>query len=225
MLIATTYSLIVVTLSSFFGVTQRIRTKQIDYRVGIIFVIPSMLVAFSIRFWLMPLFPIQISYRTFEISRDLVITLLLVIVLFFTAIRMLTKSSDVIHKQNKKKGTISMYGLLTGILSGFIGAGGGFIIVPILMRIGLDMRKAVGTSMFIITIQSILALIGDFYNPEIRSLGIDWQLAALLSLLTIGGVYIGTKMQRKISSLWLRRIFALLLLCVAIGMINNLMNN
>lgn len=226
MLMATTYSLIVVTASSLFGVMQRISSGDINFKIGIYFAIPSMLIAFSIRYWIMPLFPIQFSILKLELSRDLVITTLLIIVMLFTAINMLRKKHDEnkVH-ENHNFFHILIFGIITGMLSGFIGAGGGFIIVPILMQLGLTMRSAVGTSMFIITIQSLVALIGDFFNPEIMNIGIDWKLVGLLTILTIAGVFIGTKLHKKVPTIWLSRIFSFVLMLVAIGMLIKLLNN
>lgn len=225
MLLATTYSLIVVTVSSLFGFSQRIKSNEVDFKTGIQFAVPSMIVAFSIRYWVMPLFPIQFDYGNIIVSRDVIITSLLIVVMLFTAARMVQGNRSHSNKSSNRFISIVIFGVMTGLLSGFIGAGGGFIIVPILIRMGLDLRKAVGTSMLIITIQSIVALVGDFFNPEIRAAGIDWKLVIIISLLTIVGVYIGTLLQKRISSLWLKRIFAAILFAVAIGMLIKMIIN
>ena len=225
LLLATTYSLIIVTVSSLFGFAQRISKKQVDYQIALIFAIPSMLLAFSIRYWIMPLFPIHLSVGNLIIGRDIVITLLLIIVMLFTALKTYKKSTQAdCEPSPSSPSLVILFGILTGFLSGFIGAGGGFIIVPLLMRIGLDMKKSVGTSMLIITIQSSVALIGDYFNPEIHRLGIDWALVATLTGITIAGVAIGTAIQGKFSENWLRRFFALVLAVVAIGMLFKLRN-
>ena len=113
-----------------------------------------------------------------------------------------------------------LFGVLTGLLSGFIGAGGGFIIVPILIRLGMDIRKAVGTSMFIISIQSAIALSGDIFNPQIVAEGgIDWVLVSVITSLTVGGVLVGTYLQRYFSGKLLRRVFSFILIAVALGIL------
>ncbi|NRA12396.1 MAG: sulfite exporter TauE/SafE family protein [Crocinitomicaceae bacterium] len=219
MLIATTYSLFVVAVASSFGVLQRLKSKQIDFKQGIIFVIPSMIVAFAIRRWIMPMFPIQFALSDFELSREIVITTLLIIVMIYTASKTLFSKRRSVEPEKTNFVAIIFFGILTGLLSGFIGAGGGFIIVPILLRLGLDMKKAVGTSMFIISIQSGVALIGDSYNEEIISAGIDWKLLSALTVITVGGVFMGGFFQKKVSSEFLRKVFSLVLLVVAGGLI------
>lgn len=225
MLLATTYSLFVVAVAASIGVIQRLPQKQVDFQKGIIFVIPSMLTAFSIRLWIMPMFPISFSVYNLELSRDIAITVLLVIVMLYTAYKTLLGRKR-INRGETAIPEILMFGILTGLLSGFIGAGGGFIIVPILLRMGLDMKKAVGTSMLIIAIQSFVALTGDFFNKEIiGDEGIDWGLLLSITGITVAGVLLGTLFQKKVSGSILRKIFSYVLLAVAIGLIYKLIIN
>lgn len=219
LLLATTYSLFIVGISSGIGVLQRINKAEIDFKKGILFVIPSMFTAFAIRLWLMPLFPIRFNVSDWAISRDLVIGILLIAVMIFTGLKTWKKHEDIVPKQEVRRLEVVLYGVLTGMLSGFIGAGGGFIIVPILMRMGLEMRKAVGTSLFIITIQSFVALGGDFFNPEIINGGIDWQLLFMISIVCMFGVLSGSYLQPRFSTKLLRRLFSLLLLVVSAWLI------
>lgn len=222
LLLATTYSLFVVTVAASGGVLQRIPKGQIDFGKGILFAIPSMLTAFSIRMWIMPMFPITVSVYDFELSRDFVITVLLVIVMFYTGVNTL-RNKTYVRTSEASIIAVILFGILTGSLSGFIGAGGGFIIVPILLRLGLDMKKSVGTSMLIIVIQSVVALIGDFFNPEIyNNERFDWGLVLIISGITLVGVFIGTLFQKKFNAKGLRLIFSLIILIVAIGLIGKM---
>ncbi len=217
MLLATSYSLFVVALSATFGSIQRIKNKEVDFEKALIFVVPSMLTAVAIRLWIMPIIPKDFNVAGIELHRASIITILLIIVMLYTAIRTLLNKKppkpDPVSRQ-----TIILFGVLTGILSGFIGAGGGFIIVPILMGMGLDMKKAVATSMFIIAIQSGLAMLGDLFNPEILKIGINWPLLLIITLVTILGVFLGNLYQKKVSTTWLKKAFSLLLLFVAFGL-------
>ena len=82
---------------------------------------------------------------------------------------------------------------------------------------GLEMKKAVGTSMLIISIQSFVALIGDSGNQEILN-GINWALLLILTAMTIGGVLVGTNLQKRFTGKFLRLAFNILLILVAIGL-------
>ena len=217
MLLATTYSLIVVTVASGFGTLQRLKSNQVDFRQGFIFVLPSMSVAFAVRRFVLPSFPDSFDVLGVELSLELIIAILLVVVMLFTAIRTLISK----RKPSTEPATvliIVVFGILTGLLSGFIGAGGGFIIVPILIRLGMEIRQAVGTSMFIISIQSSVALMGDVFNPQIiEDGGIDWLLVSIITLFTVVGVALGSYLQRYFSGKLLRQLFSFILIAVAFG--------
>lgn len=219
MLLATTYSLFVVAVSASVGSVQRIRMGQVDFNKAFIFVVPSMLTAFSIRLWIMPRIPSSFSLLGMDLTRAAIITVILILVMVYTAQKTLWSKRESSSEPTSAK-TIIGFGILTGILSGFIGAGGGFIIVPILLRMGLEMKKAVATSMFIIAIQSGVALIGDFFNTEItESGGINWDMLSMITGVTIIGVFIGNIFQNKVSAKWLKKVFSILLLLVAAGLL------
>ncbi|MCR9171904.1 MAG: sulfite exporter TauE/SafE family protein [bacterium] len=217
--LATTYSLFVVAVASSIGVITRIPKKQIDFRGGIVFVIPSMITAFLIRRYVMHLFPITFSVGGLELSRDVAISVLLIIVMLYTAFRTMFSTKP---QAGGSVGVpvVILFGIFTGLLSGFIGAGGGFIIVPILLRMGLDMKKAVGTSMFIIAIQSAVALLGDFSGKALQTDNpIDWTLLTLITVVTVAGVIGGGYLQKYFSGKTLRQVFSYVLIAVSLGMI------
>ncbi len=219
MLLATTYSLIVVSVASGVGIVQRIKSRQVDFKQGLIFVLPSMTVAFVIRRFILPVIPETFEVVEVQLSLEIIIASLLITVMLFTAINTLT-SRRAPSSEPSSVTSILLFGLLTGFLSGFIGAGGGFIIVPILIRLGMDIRKAVGTSMFIISIQSAVALSGDLFNPQIAAEGgIDWQLVSIITSLTVCGVLFGSYLQRYFSGKLLRIFFSMILIVVALGIL------
>jgi len=217
--LATTYSLFVVAIAAAMGVVTRIPKKQIDFRGGIVFVIPSMITAFLIRRFVMHLFPISFSIGGFELSRDVAISILLIVVMLYTAFRTMF-SNKAQSGGSVGVPTVILFGIFTGLLSGFIGAGGGFIIVPILLRMGLEMKKAVGTSMFIIAIQSAVALAGDFTGKALQTGNpINWELLSWVTIITVAGVVAGGFLQKYFSGGALRQVFSYVLIGVAVGMI------
>ena len=218
MLMATTYSLFVVAVSASFGSIQRIRDKEVDFRKAFMFVVPSMITALIIRLFIMPEIPVDFEFLGYNIHRASIITILLIIVMLYTGIRTLVNKKT-IEVDSVTASKIILFGVLTGLLSGFIGAGGGFIIVPILLGMGLDMKRAVATSMFIIAIQSCIALIGDFFNQEIIDIGINWPLLLAITAVTIIGVLLGNIFQKKVSTLWLKKAFSFLLIAVALALL------
>ena len=217
LLIATSYSLFIVAVASGVGVLQRLKSDVIDFKNGVVFVIPSMITAFVIRAFVMPMFPLNFAMSDWQLSRDTLISILLIVVMLFTAFRTLYRK-DRIPPERIALPTIVFFGIITGSLSGFIGAGGGFIIVPILLRLGLEMKRAIGTSMFIICVQSFVALGGDFLNDEIDiQHAINWNVLGILTLVTMSGVFVGSYLQNIFTGKVLRKVFSGLLILVAFG--------
>lgn len=218
--LATSYSLVVVTFASLFGVVQRINKNLFALKEALVFVFPSMFLAFVLRKYREIILPHDFELWGMQFTREGVTNILLIVVMLYVGIHMLrTKKATenlILPKFSYSK-TI-LLGVLTGCLSGFLGAGGGFIIVPILMTLGLDIRKAVATSLLIIVIQSGIALLGDYLSYDVLvNEPYNWTLLAMLVTFTVGGVFIGTLLQHKLSGKLLRIIFAWVLLIVAFG--------
>ncbi len=217
MLLATTYSLFVVAVASGIGTIQKTRNGHVDVRRGIVFVIPSMLTALLIRGWVLPSIPKEFEWFGRELLRENIIAFLLVVVMLYTALKTLFISGSK-KARSSTPFRVVLFGILTGLLSGFIGAGGGFIIIPILLGFGMTMTSAVGTSMFIVSIQSSVALTGDVLNPQIWEEGIDGLLLIAITGFTVGGVFLGNYLQRFFSGEGLRKIFSIILIFIAVGM-------
>jgi uncharacterized membrane protein YfcA len=99
-------------------------------------------------------------------------------------------------------------GLLIGFLTGMVGAGGGFLIIPALVFLtGLPFKTAVGTSLFIIAINSLMGFLGDIFNYSM-----DWTFLVTITTLAVAGILIGNKLQKKISPVKLRMGFGWLIL-------------
>lgn len=214
---ATTYSLVIVACSSFIGVVQRFGKKQVSFKEALFFVFPSMTLAFLIRRYRKTVIPDEIELFGLNFTRDFFIDILLVIVMLVVAYRMFSSFRRPEKDKQLSIGKIMLLGFLTGGLSGFLGAGGGFIIVPILLMLGLEIKKAIGTSLFIIAIQSSIALLGDLSATTTYELmKIDWSLIFLLTFFSMLGVFAGTLLQRRFSGKNLRIMFAYLLIILAI---------
>lgn len=102
-----------------------------------------------------------------------------------------------------------------GLLTGLVGIGGGFMIVPALMLFaGLPMRRAVGTSLVVMAMNCAAGFIA--YAGRVR---IDWRYTALFTSLAVGGVFIGSALAPRVPQLVLKRTFATLMITVAIFML------
>lgn len=109
-------------------------------------------------------------------------------------------------------------GLVIGMITGLVGVGGGFLIIPALVLFNrLAIRHAVGTSLAIITINSMTGFVAHLVIPD--GIVIDWQLVGLFLLFGIGGSILGKQWGGRMSPVWLRRIFVLVLVVIGGGML------
>lgn len=217
--IATAYSLFIVGSSSLVGTIQKHRKHLVDFKTGLIFSFPSFLAVYLTRRYLVPNLP-----ETFIHFGDFILTKEVAIMLFFAIIMLLSSISMI---RNKKEidttGSTQPYpitfiqGLVIGTVTGLIGAGGGFLYVPALVLwANLPMKKAVGTSLVIITINSLIGFTGDIQNIDIQ-----WTFLLIFSALTIVGIVLGGYASKNVSGKQLKKgfgYFTLFMACYIIYM-------
>jgi uncharacterized protein len=103
-------------------------------------------------------------------------------------------------------------GLAVGVLTGLVGVGGGFLIVPALVLVaGVPIRRAIGTSLLVISLSTVTALAA--YQGQAR---ISWQVVAVFTALAIVGAVVGTRAGRRVPARGLRRAFGVLVLALAV---------
>jgi hypothetical protein len=106
-------------------------------------------------------------------------------------------------------------GLATGVLTGFFGVGGGFVIVPALvLLLGLPITLAVGTSLLVIALTSGAAL-----ASHLASGSIDWTIAVAFTGAAIAGALAGRRLGATVSAERLGHLFALLLVAIAVFLV------
>jgi uncharacterized membrane protein YfcA len=114
------------------------------------------------------------------------------------------------EKPSTWKALLSGFGV--GVLTGFLGVGGGFLIVPALVMFGgLSMKEAVGTSLFVIFLNCVAGFIGHLSQNHF-----DWSLTALVTGLAIAGTILGSFLSHKIAAHRLQKGFAVFVLIVAL---------
>ena len=120
-------------------------------------------------------------------------------VMIFSAIRMIVpikeKNTLILPETNYYQ--IVFRGIIIGLISGFVGAGGGFLIIPALVFMGrLPMKIAVGTSLLIVSAQSLIGFLGDIQVNQ----PMDWQMLGLFTIFSVIGIVIGNNVAKKINS-------------------------
>lgn len=186
---ATGYSLIIVGFTSLFGAFQRYRNNLVDIQKGLLFGIPSIISIFLTRKWLIPTIPDTLIYvNTFAISKRLFILSLFSILIIGSSYVMITKNiKPLINFGQRKTVHMIILGALIGTLTGIVGIGGGFLILPALIFLAkLPFDKAVGTTLFIIAIKSIIGFIADLSNYSV-----NWAFLSVFLLIAISGILVG----------------------------------
>lgn len=211
---ATAYSLFVVGTSSIFGVFKKHQKKLVDFKTGLAFSFPSFLAVYSIRRFAVPHIPEEIfSFNSFIVTKELAIMVFFAIIMLLAATSMMKEKKEttkIFIKQAYYKTFIQ--GVIIGVITGLIGAGGGFLYVPALVLwAGLSMKNAVGTSLVIISINSIIGFLGDLHT-----LNTDWVFLLTFSALTIIGVLLGDYLSKFISNKKLKKVFGGFIMVMAI---------
>jgi len=219
---ATAYSLFVVGTSSLVGAIRNIPKKLIDFRTAIVFAIPAFIAVYLTRKFLVPAIPEEIfSVLGFTITKNIGIMLFFAIIMVIASISMI-KERDSSQTSEEKRISynyplIILEGLVVGLLTGIVGAGGGFLIIPALVLLAkLPMKKAVATSLMIIAVKSLIGFIGDVENMEI-----DWNFLMIFTGLSIGGIWLGVYLNNFINGKKLKKAFGWFVLLMGIYIIWN----
>lgn len=207
--LATAYSLFIVGLTSLIGGFQAYLNKQVDFKRGILFAVPSFIGVYGVRSQIMPLIPDTVfEISSYIMTKSILIMMVFAVLMLLASFSMIKSSLAINDTQNKKKKVnyflIALEGLIVGGVTGFVGAGGGFLIIPALVLLtGLPMKIAVGTSLFIISIKSLFGFLGDVQTQA----PLDWYFMFTLVGISILGLFLGVQLKSKVSDHLLKKGF------------------
>jgi len=215
--LATAYSLFTVGISSIVGAIKQL--GNIEWKVTLIFGIPSIIAVWLTRFFIIPNLPeIIFDNETFIITRRMLIFGIFTFLLFISSFSMIYETNKNVKPINIKNFyvLIIIEGFIVGGLTGFVGAGGGFLIIPALViLIGLDIKKAIATSLIIIALKSTFG----FFLGDVMVMNIDWNFLIYFTLLTTLGVIIGAYFGKYIDKLKLKKWFGIFIMVIAISIL------
>jgi uncharacterized membrane protein YfcA len=218
--LATAYSLFIVGLTSLIGSFSHMKMGNIHWRTAFVFGIPSIIAVYATRAWVVPAIPEHLFYLgSLDVTKSIGLLLLFAII-------MLMASYSMIRKQKKSKSEsgeihynyplILLEGIVVGVVTGLVGAGGGFLIIPALVLLaGLPMKQAVGTSLIIIAAKSLIGFTGDLKGSEV----INWNFLLIFSAIAIVGIIAGSIFSKNISNEKLKPAFGWFILVMGVYII------
>lgn len=216
---ATAYSLFVVGVSALVGAISNIKKGLVDFKTAIVFSIPAFIAVYTTRRYLVPAIPESLfTVNDFEVTKNIGIMVFFAIIMLAASISMIRNKkpepdADTVVTYNYP--LILVEGFVVGILTGLVGAGGGFLIIPALVLLAkLPMKKAVATSLLIIAIKSLIGFIGD-----IETLDIDWNFLLIFTGISVVGMFLGIWLNKFIDGKKLKNGFGWFVLIMGIYII------
>ncbi len=215
--LAISYSLFIVGLTSLVGAYNNYRKGLINFKTVLLFGSSSITTVFIARKFIIPYLP-DVFFRlgSFEVTHSLFVMVVFAILMLAASISMIRSRKVVAENGVKEKPwVLVMYGVLIGLVTGFLGAGGGFLLIPalvILMK--LPMKEAIGTSLLIIALNSLIGFLGDIGRHPI-----EWKFIMIVTAIAIAGIFIGGYFNQKVNSEKLKRGFGWFVLVMGIYII------
>jgi len=221
-LLATTSSLFIVGSTSLVGGLRAYSKKIVDFRAITEFGIPSIFSIFITRHYLLPALPNHFfTIGHVSVSKEIflmIIFAILMLVASFSMIRSKNAESVSVQTDNERNSSslpLVLLGLFVGVVTGLLGAGGGFLIIPsLVLFLKLPMKTAVGTSLLIIAINSLLGFLFS-----LKQFDYNWTILVSFTVLSIGGLFIGSKLAEKIPGNSLKKGFGWFVLAMGIYII------
>ncbi|GAA0879777.1 sulfite exporter TauE/SafE family protein [Algoriphagus jejuensis] len=219
-ILATAYSLFVVGSTSMVGAGTFMKKGLVNYRTAVVFAIPSFIAVFLTRKFLMPWLPDPLFFLgESPVTKNTAIMVFFAVIMLAASVSMIRnkKCKDCDENQAVKFNLpmIALEGIVVGLITGIVGAGGGFLIIPALVLLArLPMKMAVGTSLLIIAAKSLIGFLGDISTQTI-----DWNMLLIFTGLSVIGIFIGSALSKKIDEKALKTGFGWFVLVMGIYII------
>jgi len=217
---ATSYSLFVVGSTSLVGAFNNYRKGLVSIKTALLFGLSSITTVFITRKFIMPVIPdVLFTIGSFEVKQSMAIMVLFAGLMLMASIAMIKGRKESVNTERRSTSNdtfrLLMYGILVGLATGFLGAGGGFLIIPALVLIlKMPMKTAVGTSLLIIALNSLIGFTGDLGH-----IAINWRFLGIITLIAVAGIFIGGAIAKKIHGDHLKKGFGWFVLVMGIYII------
>jgi uncharacterized protein len=217
---ATAYSLFIVGMTSAVGSVSYFRNGLVNVKTAVVFGIPSIISVFLTRAYIVPAIPKEImTIGHFVMTKSILMLLLFAILMIAASYSMIKKGKTDCDSTESPQvfnyPLILLEGAIVGILTGLVGAGGGFLIIPALVLLSkLPMKEAIGTSLVIIAAKSLIGFFGESSETVI-----DWRLISTVTALAVIGIFIGTALSKRIDGAKLKPVFGWFVLVMGVYII------
>ena len=188
--VATSYSLFIVGSTSLIGAIRKYAIGQVSMKTAQLFGITSVITVLLTRRYIIPAIPENLGMvGGIILTKSMLTMVLFAILMLLASVSMIRGRKDAEEKEKPIDVVpLMMYGVGIGLVTGLLGAGGGFLIIPALVLLArLPMKLAVGTSLTIIAIKSLIGFMGDIQTGQV----IDWGFLLFFTALAVGGIFIG----------------------------------
>lgn len=214
---ATGYSMFVVGITSLIGSVNYARKNLIDSRAAVMFALPSFISVWVMRVYILPSIPENIiSINSFTLKKEVFVMLLFAVLMIIVGLNMMRKNklAEKEKTQTEKKPdvfSIILLGFNVGALTGFVGVGGGFIIVPALVLFAkIPVKISVGTSLIVIAANSFVGFIGSISAGHIQ----NWKFLFIFSAFSVAGILLGMRLVKNIPGSKVKMMFGWFVLCM-----------
>ena len=222
--LSTAYSLFIVGTTALVGGVRNATLGNVNYKTAVVFTIPAFIAVYATRAYLVPAIPTEIlTMGDFVLTKDIAIMIFFALVMLAASVSMIRnkrkdgEEGEVEAEPQFNVPAIIAEGAVVGVLTGIVGAGGGFLIIPALVLFAkIPMKKAVGTSLLIIAAKSLIGFIGDVQRPDLE---IDWNLLLSVTAIAVVGIFIGIYLAKFIDGKKLKKGFGWFVLLMAIYII------
>lgn len=216
--IATAYSLFIVGIAAVAGTLKNMSQKLVDFKTALIFALPAFIAVYLTRRYLVPALPDPLlDIGGWTLSKDVGIMVFFAFIMVLASISMIRdRREDPETNQDSEPRynypLIVLEGFVVGVLTGIVGAGGGFLIIPALVLLAkLPMKKAIATSLLIIAIKSLIGFVGDLQVIEI-----DWLFLLIFAALSVVGIFVGVWLNQIVPGKKLKKGFGWFVLVMGV---------
>ncbi|WP_346236365.1 sulfite exporter TauE/SafE family protein [Niabella insulamsoli] len=203
--LATSYSLFIVGLTSLVGAAGNFRQNNVELKTAFLFGSLSMATVFCVRHFIIPNLPEQVLVAGHKVSVSTMMMLMFASLMILSSVPMIKNETEGLKTGIRKAGVIEIlfYGVIVGLVTGLLGAGGGFLLTPaLIILLRIPIKRAVGTSLVIITINSFVGFADDVTHHTM-----NWALLLTITGVAILGIFIGLALSRNLDKRLLKKGF------------------